>query len=58
MKKYIIKVGYNSISTLTFAREWYPAEKAIVWDVLESMRISGVIDDFKITEVESFESTY
>ena len=58
MKKYIIKVGYNSISTLTFAREWYPFEVRTAWDVLDVMQSTGIIEDFTIMEVESFESTY
>lgn len=58
MLKYIIKVHFGGIRTLTFAGKWYLTEKNIVWNVLESLRISGAIDDFEITEVESFESTY
>lgn len=58
MRKYIIKVGYNSISTLTFARKWYPSEARIAWDVLDAMQRTGIIEDFTIMEVESFESTY
>lgn len=58
VKKYIIKVHFGGIRTLTFASKWYLAEKNRVWDVLETLRISGAIDDFDITEVESFESTF
>lgn len=58
MLKYIIKVHFGGIRTLTFAGRWCLTEKNIVWNVLESLRISGAIDDFDITEVESFESTY
>lgn len=58
MKKYIIKLHFEGIRTLTFARELNANEKEVVTGILEAERSAGILDGYEIREVRSFESTF
>lgn len=58
MKKYIFKLHFEIIKTLTFARELTSSEYYLIVGILAAERAAGILNGFEIKEVDSFESTF